>query len=118
MTFERMMLMVMRVSIAFQVVVGLALWAGHWKQLTDAHVNVGILFVLLLWFLGVTRLVKGPDRALAALAIAWGAAVGYVGFTQQSLLLGDLHWVVRPGHLAIGMLAMPIAERLGKSGRR
>ena len=118
MSLDRILLMFLRATVAFQVVVGVALWTGRWRQLTDAHVNAGILFVFLLWFLGATRLVKGPSRALAAVAIAWGAAVGYVGFTQLDMLVGDQHWMVRAAHLAIGLAAMPIAELLGRKASR
>jgi hypothetical protein len=55
---------------------------------------------------------------LAAFAIAWGLLVAGVGMTQQGLLPGDLHWIVRVMHLVIGLAAMPIAERLAGSPAR
>ena len=40
------------------------------------------------------------------------------GMTQQAILPGDLHWIVRVMHLVIGLAAMPIAERLAGSPAR
>jgi len=34
------------------------------------------------------------------------------GMTQQGILIGSLHWVVRVLHLAVGLAALPVAERL------
>jgi hypothetical protein len=38
--------------------------------------------------------------------------------TQQGLLPGSLHWIVRVAHLVIGLAAMPLAERLAAAPRR
>jgi len=35
-----------------------------------------------------------------------------LGMTQQRILIGDLHWIIRVLHLVVGIAAMPIAERL------
>jgi hypothetical protein len=36
---------------------------------------------------------------------------------QQAILIGDLHWIVRVVHLALGLATMPIAERLAAAAR-
>jgi hypothetical protein len=71
-----------------------------------------MIFVLLLWSIAVLALAQRRRVGLALLAILWGVVLAAVGFTQQRILPGDLHWIVRVLHLAIGLAAMPIAELL------
>jgi hypothetical protein len=40
--------------------------------------------------------------------------IAMLGFSQQRILIGDMHWIVRVLHLVIGLSAMPLAERLAK----
>jgi hypothetical protein len=107
-----LLLMFMRVAALVQVIVGLGLWTGHWLALVDVHRTVGVLFVLSLWIIAAIALVQRRAAGLAVLAVVWGVVVAAVGFTQQLLLPGDLHWIVRVLHLVIALASMPIAERL------
>jgi hypothetical protein len=107
-----LLLMFMRIGALIQVVVGVALWTGHWSSLVDVHRTVGVLFVLALWIIAVFALVQRRSAGLAAVALLWGLIVAALGFMQQGILVGDLHWIVRVMHLVIGLASMPIAERL------
>ena len=107
-----LLLMFMRIAALVQVVVGIGLWTGHLYAFVDVHRTIGMLFVLALWGIAATALVQRRAAGLAAFAVVWGVVVAAVGFTQQQLLPGDLHWIVRVLHLAIAMASMPIAERL------
>ena len=107
-----LLLMFMRIAALVQVVVGIGLWTGHLYSIVDVHRTIGMLFVLALWGIGAIALVQRRAAGLAAFAVVWGVVVAAVGFTQQQLLSGDLHWIVRVLHLAIAMASMPIAERL------
>ena len=107
-----LLLMFMRIAALVQVIVGIGLWTGHLYSLVDVHRTIGMLFVLALWGIATVALVQRRATGLAVFAIAWGVVVAAVGFTQQQLLPGDLHWIVRVLHLVIAMASMPIAERL------
>jgi uncharacterized integral membrane protein len=104
--------MLMRIGAAVQVVVGLGLWNGRWYSLVDMHRTVGIAYVVLLWVLAIIALVQRRAVKIALFAIVWGFVIAALGFAQQGILIGDLHWIVRVVHLIIGLAAMPIAERL------
>ena len=39
-------------------------------------------------------------------------AVAALGMTQQRLLPGDLHWIIRVLHLVVGVASMPLAAML------
>lgn len=112
MKVSRGLLMFMRLAMLLQLIVGIALWTGHLVSLVDLHRTIGVLFVLALWIIAIIALVQRQPLGLPAFAILWGLVVAGLGFMQQGILVGDLHWIVRVLHLAIGVAAMPIAEKI------
>ena len=67
-----------------------------------------------LHLLAARRMAEG----LVALGIAWGLIVVALGMTQNQLLPGDFHWVIKVLHLLVGIAALGIAERLAGSIKR
>ncbi|HTE47511.1 MAG TPA: hypothetical protein VK636_19875 [Gemmatimonadaceae bacterium] len=115
MTPSRLLLMVMRIAAAIQVVLGIGFWTGRWVGLVGVHRMVGVVFVIALWAIAVLAIAQQRSRAaLAAFALLWGLVVAALGFVQQGILPGDLHWIVRCAHLIIALASLPIAERLAK----
>jgi len=112
MTPRRILFLLLQVLVTIQLIVGIAMWTGHWYSFLGTHMAVGVLFVLILWTIAVLALVKRQRVGLALLAIVWGLAVAALGMTQQRLLPGDLHWIIRVLHLAVGVASMPIAAML------
>jgi hypothetical protein len=87
-------------------------WAGTALQLIPVHMLLGMLLVVLLWLVAVLAFVAGANRGLAVLAIVWGVVMPALGVTQDAILPGDLHWLVRLLHLAVGIVALGLVERL------
>jgi len=112
MRVSRGLLMFMRVATLVQLIVGIVLWTGHLLSWVDVHRTIGVLFVLSLWIIAIIALVQRRSPGLAAFGILWGLLVAGLGFMQQGILVGDLHWIIRVLHLAIGVASMPIAEKL------
>ena len=109
---SRMLLVFMRAAMAVQVIVGIGFWTGHWAGLVNMHMAIGALFVIALWVIaGIAAAHRRPGQ-LVAFGFVWGVIVLTLGMTQQSILVGSLHWIIRVLHLAVGIAAMPIAERL------
>jgi hypothetical protein len=104
--------MLLRVLVAVQLVVGIVLWTGHGYSMVGMHMAIGIVFVVLLWSIAIIALVKRQRVGLGLFALVWGVVIVGVGMTQQRILPGDLHWIVRVLHLVISLAAMPIAEKL------
>jgi hypothetical protein len=107
-----LLLMFMRIAALVQIVVGIGLWTGHWYSLVDMHRTIGMLFVLALWIIAVIAMVQRRAVGLAGFAVLWGLLVAGLGMTQQQILPGDYHWIIRALHLVIALASMPIAERL------
>jgi uncharacterized membrane protein len=109
---------VARLAALVLIVLGALLWAGASGGLLAAHVLVGLLLVLALWTLAVLAALAQTRTGTAALAVAWGLVVILLGITQQGLLPGDAHWVVRVLHLLVGLAAVALAELLAAGVRR
>jgi hypothetical protein len=90
---------------------GIGFWTGHWANLVNVHMAIGSLFVIALWVIAESP-ARTAARSPRRFGFVWGVIVLALGMTQQGILIGSLHWIVRVLHLAIGIAAMPIAERL------
>lgn len=110
--------MVLRVLGLIMIVLGLLFWTGNALNLIGMHMLIGIIVVLLLWALAIMAARSGVSLGLVALAIAWGLIVVALGMTQNQLLPGDAHWVIKVLHLLVGIVALGIAERLAGSIKR
>lgn len=111
------LLMVARLLVALQVLLGLAIWFGV-TAVTQVHVALGSLFVLDLWILGVVALFALPRRGLPLLTMLMGAVIMWLGAAQRTLLVGSAHWAVQVAHLLLGVSAMGLVEPLAKAVRR
>lgn len=115
MRFARPLLMVLRALAGLLLVIGVGFWTGHWFGLRPFHMAVGTIFVLVLWSIAGIALRARGATSLAVFAIVWGVLLAGFGASQQGILIGDMHWIVRVVHLAMAMAAMPVAERLARS---
>src|SRR6476659_3407111 len=112
MNISRILLVFMRAAIAVQVILGIGFWTGDWVNLVNVHMAIGSLFVVALWVIAGIAAAHGRPGRLVAFGFVWGVVVLALGMTQQGILVGSLHWIIRVLHLAVGIAAMPIAERL------
>lgn len=110
------LLMLVRLTGVFQLVLGVLFWSGSATSLIPLHMTVGIVFVLAL--MALAGLATRAAGALAALTIVWGVVVAVLGFAQTALLPGAAHWVVQVLHLLVGLAAISLGEMLGSRMRR
>src|SRR5262245_14480398 len=107
------LVILLRVLAVILVVLGIGFWSGHWVGFIPIHRSLGVVFVLTLWTIAIVALANGtPRRGRAAFAIVWGVVIAALGITQQRILVGDLHWVVRVLHLGVAMYAMHLVAVL------
>ncbi len=110
------LLMLVRVTGLFQLILGILFWSGSATSLIPLHITVGILFVLAL--LGLAVLALRAAGGLATASIVWGVVVAVLGFTQTGLVPGAAHWVIQVLHLLVGIAAIGLGETLGGRLRR
>ena len=108
--------LVIRVLGSALIILGVFFWTGNALALVPVHMLFGILLVLLLWTLAVLAARTGEPPGLVAFAIAWGMIVPILGLTQDQLLPGALHWIIKVLHLLLGLGAIGVAEMLTRRG--
>src|SRR5262245_27174456 len=90
---------IIRLALIVQLVLGFLFWAGNATSLVDLHQFIGIVLVLSLEVLVFAAARAGVDRPLVVLAGIWGIIVVVFGLSQQNILTGSAHWVIRVLHL-------------------
>ena len=102
---------VLRVSGALAVILGILFWSGNALNLLPIHMLLGLLVVLSLWIVGIGQAFsRGGNWPLAIGALLLGLLVIVVGMTQSSLMVGTFHWVIQVVHLLLGILAVGIGQ--------
>jgi hypothetical protein len=101
-----------RVAGLLLVALGILFWTGNAVTLIPVHMLLGLVLVLSLWTLAALAARAGARPGQVAGAIAWGLLVLIFGVTQDQLLVGDAHWVIKVLHLLVGLAAIGQAEGL------
>jgi hypothetical protein len=113
------LIMLARVCFVALLGMGILFWTGHMMPgLFSLTIAVGLIFVMTLWALAALALITGTGGAIAWLAIAWGLLMLLLGFTQASILPGDMHLAVQIVHLLVGIAGLAFAEDLARRIRR
>ena len=108
-----------RVLAVVQVVLGVLFWTNNALTLISLHMTSGIVLVVALWIQAIIAARAGIGYAIPVLAFVWGGVVIALGMRQDSLLVGDLHWLIQVLHLIVGLTAVAQAEALaGRTLRR
>ncbi|MDP2605651.1 MAG: hypothetical protein Q8S00_24165 [Deltaproteobacteria bacterium] len=101
------------------LVLGLLFWAGTASNLISMHMLLGLLAVGALSVIGIGQaFAKGGSWTLAICALVVGALIVVIGMNQASLMIGDLHWVIRVIHLLLGLLTIGLGHMGAARHRR
>jgi hypothetical protein len=117
-TAATILLMLIRLSGLVLVTLGILFWTGNAGDLIPVHMLLGLVLVLSLWALAFIAARAGAPAGQVAVAVAWGLVVPILGVTQDQILGGDAHWLIRILHLLVGLIAIGMAEGLGARVRR
>jgi hypothetical protein len=104
--------MLVRAAFLVQIVLGVIFWTGNALGLKNLHMLIGFILVLSLEVIVVAAARRGVDTGLWALAGVWGIVTVLFGVTQESILTGSAHWVIRVLHLLVGIGAIGFSEAL------
>lgn len=103
-----------RVTGLIQIVLGLLFWTGNQLTLVPVHMLVGLILVLSLWTVAFVAARSGVQPGFVAVAFLWGLVVPILGVEQTQILVGGGHWLVQVLHLLVGLVAIGMAEGLGR----
>jgi hypothetical protein len=101
-----------RLLAVVQLALGVLFWTGNAYAFLQLHMLSGIALVLALWVQAVLGARAGIGFGLPVVAFGWGILVIALGMTQDSVLVGDLHWLIKIVHLLVGVGAVGQAESL------
>jgi hypothetical protein len=100
------------------IVLGVLFWTGNATTLIPLHMLLGVTLVLLLWTLAILGVIARVNPGLIAVAFLWGLIVPILGVIQTQLLPGSAHWLIQLLHLLVGLVAIGLADTLGKAIKR
>lgn len=107
----RTLSMSLRGLFVVMLILGVLLWTGAlpdgWKI---AHMGLGIIFVALLWTIGVIGALRTGKIGLQVGSFVLGLLLAIVGMTQEGILRGSGHWVIQVIHLLLAVLSIGYAE--------
>jgi hypothetical protein len=103
-----------RIAGLLLVLLGLGFWTGHLLNLVAAHIALGVLFVGSLAGVATIAALQGRLLASATPMYVLAVAVLLLGGIQTRLLPGPVHWIVQLVHLALGVGAAALAERIAR----
>jgi len=108
----RLLKLLIRVSGAGALLLGLAFWAGYLRGWLPLHMFFGLGLVLSLWASALLAWRTAARRGLAGFALAWGLLVVWLGMMQSRLLVGSFHWIIALTHLLCGGVAIAVGVML------
>ena len=89
-----------------------ALILGLMYRSLNFHMTLGWFVALSLVIFALYAFRARVRIPLAAVAVAWAAAVVYVGINQSQWMLDNNHWMIQTLHVLLGVGAIGIAEAL------
>jgi hypothetical protein len=101
-----------RLLIAFNLILGSLFWLGYAGNLLPIHIIAGFASSLSLWVLCVLAAISRVHLGWALFAFIWGLSLPLLGLGQDRLLIGDFHWIIQVIHLLIGVGTAGVAETL------
>jgi hypothetical protein len=114
----RIALMIVRIGVLIELVLGTLFWTGNADSLQLVHIVIGIAVVLSLWTLGIAQGLQGGSFGLALATFFVGFLLAFFGLFQKGWLVGPNHWVIQVIHLLLGLSAIGLAEMIGGRYRR
>jgi hypothetical protein len=95
------------------LVLGLLMWFAEVYVVLPVHMILGLIVTLVLLIFSILALLTSGLRMLGAIGVIYALIVPVFGFTQMTLLVGDLHWLIRIAHLLVGLGAMGLIGNIG-----
>lgn len=95
------------------VTLGLLIWIGQVDALRNVHMLSGLIVALALLILGIVGVLTRGMRMLGAIGIVYALIVPAFGLTQETLLVGSLHWLIQTAHLLVGLGALALIGVVG-----
>lgn len=115
----RSTLMGLRAIFLVNLVLGIFFWTGHEGSATVLiHMLLGIIFVVLLWLVGVFAALRTGSIGLQLTTFLVGLIIAIFGLAQRSILPGTNHGIIQVIHLLLALIGIGVAEMCAGRVRR
>lgn len=108
----RTLSMTLRGLFLVMLILGIALWTGKADGVKYIHMGLGIVFVAVLWAIGVIGAMRAGKIGLQVGTFVLGLLLAIVGMTQEGVLKGSGHWIIQVVHLLLALLSVGFAEMI------
>ncbi len=111
-TSSRYLKILIRLSGAGAMLLGLTIWSGHARSWLPVHMLLGIVLVLSVCATAALAFQSGTRRGFATFVLLWSLGIVVFGRLQALLLPGPHHWIVSLTHLLSGGIAIALGASL------
>lgn len=116
----RTLYMSLRGLFVVMLILGILLWVGAVPDgVKYVHMILGIIFVALLWTIGVIGALRTGKLGAQVGTFVLGLLLAIVGMTQEGILKNSsAHWIIQVIHLLLALAAIGAAESVVARVRR
>ena len=100
---------ILRLAGSVALVLGLLIWAFQFDNITNIHMLFGLVVTLALLVISVLAAFTRGLQLLGIIGIVYAFLLPLLGVNQETLLIGNLHWLIQVIHMLVGVGALALA---------
>jgi hypothetical protein len=93
---------ILRLAGSVALVLGLLIWAFQLDNITNIHMLFGLLVTLALLVISLLAAFTRGLQLLGIIGIVYAFLLPLLGVNQETLLIGNLHWLIQVIHMLVG----------------
>jgi len=105
----RILTWIARIAGLGALLLGLTVWITG-INIVAIHMLFGLTLTLSFLILSIIMVLTGGMRVLGLAGIIYALIVPVFGVTQDALLPGDWHWLIRVAHMLVGLGALTLIQ--------
>jgi hypothetical protein len=109
---------ILRIAGSVALVLGLLIWAFQLDNITNIHMLFGLLVTLALLVISLLAAFTRGLRLLGIIGIVYAFILPLLGVNQETLLIGNLHWLIQVIHMLVGVGSLALAGVISVRYRR
>ena len=113
----RILTWIARIAAMGALLLGLIVWITG-INIVAIHMLFGLTLTLSFLIVSSIMVLTGGRRVLGLAGIIYALIVPVFGVTQDALLPGDWHWLIRVAHLLVGLGALTLIQILSTRSQR
>jgi hypothetical protein len=108
---------ILRIAGSVALVLGLLIWTFQ-LDVVSIHTLFGLVVAIALLVISMLSALTRPLRALGITGIVYSFILPLLGLNQETLLVGNLHWIIQIIHLLVGIGALALGGVMSTLYRR